>query len=65
MGAPEPMVKGIGLLANLSIFNATVDFESLQELLELIAADSGAALDKRHRKRTMQELTKNIFFLSN
>ena len=36
MGAPEPMVKGIGLLANLSIFNATVDFESLQELFELL-----------------------------
>ena len=35
MGAPEPIVKGIGLLANLSICNVTVDFESLQEIIEL------------------------------
>ena len=35
MGAPEPIVKGVGLLANLSICNVTVDFESLQEIIEL------------------------------
>ena len=35
MGAPEPIVKGIGLLANLSICNVTLDFESLQEMIEL------------------------------
>ena len=35
MGAPEPIVKGVGLLANLSICNVTVDFESLLEILEL------------------------------
>ena len=35
MGAPEPIVKGVGLLANLSICNVTLDFESLQEMIEL------------------------------
>ena len=32
MEAPAVMVRGLGLLANLSICNATVDFESLQDI---------------------------------
>ena len=44
-----------GLLANLSMCNATVDFESLQELLRSLPN-----LELSHLKRTAQEFSRGL-----